>query len=331
MCYNFKGAMEEAVKWSIVLDDFDKHPPQEAILGMVDVLGFKEFVEQKQDQAIRSYIEIVRDLKSDHAILLKITPYTTHIEILSDTFLVYSYETSAEAIVRIANIIEYIKYKLIEREGLLSRGAIVKGKMYNTSDRKFYDPHTKKEIKINDRIIVSEALVKAAKLEKKAYYPRIVVDEEVKMLFDQLTETSPTGEVNGYPIKDFFVEESYGGEKYYTINFFRNLPQIVYYLKTESCMPDECIRTLMEIGSGIDKYKTDYYRKKMSTVEKETAKDVVPEVKSEQEKIQERFDYLVDKYNKLIEKICAEKSKNPFIDKAIISQIEKLHYDANQR
>ena len=127
------------------------------------------------------------------------------------------------------------------------------------------------------------------------------------MLFDQLTETNPTVEINSYPIKDFFVEESYGGEKYYTINFFRNLQQIVYYLKT------------------------DYYRKKMSTVEKETAKDIIPEVKSEQEKIQERFDYLVDKYNKLIEEICAEKSKNPFIDKEKISQIEKLHYDANQR
>lgn len=151
------------------------------------------------------------------------------------------------------------------------------------------------------------------------------------MLFDQLTETNPTVEINSYPIKDFFVEESYGGEKYYTINFFRNLQQIVYYLKTESCEPDECRRTLEEIRSGIDKYKTDYYRKKMSTVEKETAKDIIPEVKSEQEKIQERFDYLVDKYNKLIEEICAEKSKNPFIDKEKISQIEKLHYDANQR
>lgn len=326
MCYNFKGAMEEGDKWSAVLDDFDKHPPQEAILGMVDVLGFKEFVEQKQDQAIRSYIEIVDNLK----VILKITNSTTHMEILSDTFLVYSYEESAESLLKIAAIIENIRYNFLIKEGLLSRGAIVKGKMYNTSDRKFYDPHTKKEIKIDDGIIVSEALVKAARLEKKAYYPRIVVEEEVKMLFDQLTETNPTVEINGYPIKDFFVEESYGGEKYYTINFFRNLPQIVYFLQREHCGPDECRRTLEEIRSGIDKYKTNYYRKKMSTVEKETAKDIIPEVKSEQEKIQERFDYLVDKYNKLIEKICAEKSKNPFIDKEIISQIEKLHYDANQ-
>lgn len=327
MCYNFKGAMEEGDKWSAVLNDFDNHLPQKAILGMVDVLGFKEFVEQKQDQAIRSYIEIVDDLK----VILEITNSTTHMEILSDTFLVYSYEESAESLLKIAAIIENIRYNFLIKEGLLSRGAIVKGKMYNTSDRKFYDPRTKKELKIDDGIIVSEALVKAARLEKKAYYPRIVVEEEVKMLFDQLTETNPTVEINGYPIKDFFVEESYGGEKYYTINFFRNLPQFVYFLQREHCGPDECRRTLEEIRSGIDKYKTDYYRKKMSTVEKETAKDIIPEVKSEQEKIQERFDYLVDNYNKLIEKICAKIRKNPFIDKEIISQIEKLHYDANQR
>lgn len=327
MSYDFEGAMKEDDKWSGVLNNFDNHPPQEAILGMVDVLGFKEFVEQKQDQAVKSYIKIVKDLKFQH----KINPSTTHIEILSDTFIAYSYEISAESIVRIANIMEYIKYKLIEQEGLLSRGAIVKGKTYNTSDRKIQDPNTKEEVEIHESIIVSEALVKAAKLEKKAYYPRIIVDEEVKILFDQKTKENTTGEVNGYPIKDFFVEESYGGEKYYTINFFRNLPQFVYFLQREHCEPDECRRTLEKIRSGIDKYKTDYYRKKMRTVEKETAKDIIPEVKSEQEKIQERFDYLVDNYNKLIEKICAKIRKNPFIDKEIISQIEKLHYDANQR
>ena len=220
MSYDFEGAMKEDDKWSGVLNNFDNHPPQEAILGMVDVLGFKEFVEQKQDQAVKSYIKIVKDLKFQH----KINPSITHIEILSDTFIAYSYEISAESIVRIANIMEYIKYKLIEQEGLLSRGAIVKGKTYNTSDRKIQDPNTKEEVEIHESIIVSEALVKAAKLEKKAYYPRIIVDEEVKILFDQKTKENTTGEVNGYPIKDFFVEESYGGEKYYTINFFRNLP-----------------------------------------------------------------------------------------------------------
>lgn len=302
MSYDFEGAMKEDDKWSGVLNNFDNHPPQEAILGMVDVLGFKEFVEQKQDQAVKSYIKIVKDLKFQH----KINPSITHIEILSDTFIAYSYEISAESIVRIANIMEYIKYKLIEQEGLLSRGAIVKGKTYNTSDRKIQDPNTKEEVEIHESIIVSEALVKAAKLEKKAYYPRIIVDEEVKILFDQKTKENTTGEVNGYPIKDFFVEESYGGEKYYTINFFRNLPQFVYFLQREHCGPGECIRTLEEIGRGIDKYKTDYYRKKMRTLEKETEKDVIPVVKSEQEKIQERFDYIIDNYKKLTHELCNE-------------------------
>lgn len=328
MCYNLKGAMEEGDKWSAVLSDVKKNRPQNAILGMVDVLGFKEFVEQKKDRAVKSYIKIVDDLKVQH----EINPSTTHIEILSDTFIAYSYEISAESIVRIANIMEYIKYKLIEQEGLLSRGAIVKGKMYNTSDRKIQDPNTKEEVKIHESIIVSEALVKAAKLEKKAYYPRIVVDEEVKKIFYHKTKKNTTGEVNDYPIKDFFVEESYGGEKYYTTNFLRNLPQFVCYLKTERCTPCECLSTLKNIGRGINKYKTDYYRKKMRTLEKETAKDVIPEVKSEQEKIQERFDYLVDKYKKLVNELCAEVNKHPLsTNKKTIRNIEKIRNYANQR
>lgn len=305
MTPNIETLFDKLNKLSYALNELDAHPPKDAILGMVDVLGFKDFVERKNIQAVRSFLEIAMTVKNMDNPIISHT-CDIQISILSDTFLVYSYEESAESLLKIAAIIENIRYNFLIKEGLLSRGAIVKGKMYNTSDRKFYDPHTKKEMKIDDGIIVSEALVKAARLEKKAYYPRIVVDEEVKILFDQKTKENTTGEVNGYPIKDFVVEESYGGEKYYTINFFRNLPQFVYFLQREHCGPGECIRTLEEIGRGIDKYKTDYYRKKMRTLEKETAKDVIPVVKSEQEKIQERFDYIIDNYKKLTHELCNE-------------------------
>ena len=181
MSYDFEGAMKEDDKWSGVLNNFDNHPPQEAILGMVDVLGFKEFVEQKQDQAVESYIDIVKEMMTNNAMYNK----KIYLTILSDTFIVYSYDTSPVIICKIVNMLEYLRFYLIKQEGLLSRGAIVKGKMYNTSDRKFYDPRTKKELKIDDGIIVSEALVKAARLEKKARYPRILIDDEIKKIFDE--------------------------------------------------------------------------------------------------------------------------------------------------
>lgn len=311
MCYRIKGALKEIKKWSAVLSDVKINTPQEAILGMVDVLGFKEFIEQKQDQAVESYIDIVKEMMTNNAMYNK----KIYLTILSDTFIVYSYDTSPVIICKIVNMLEYLRFYLIKQEGLLSRGAIVKGKMYNTSDRKFYDPRTKKELKIDDGIIVSEALVKAARLEKKARYPRILIDDEIKKIFDEKVKYKKNGKLKEYFVIDLFVEDLYGGEKYYTTNFFRHFPQIASYLYENYSHKEYCLPEPLEmIKNGIIKYMRTYNSNKNTN-----------------DKIKEKIVYFVDKYNELINELCAKIRKNPFIDKEIISQIEKLHYDANQR
>ena len=146
-------------KWKNYEDEYDETKYKDNILGIVDILGFSQFVQNQKFNAPKKIIEIIRNsiLMNEFAL-----PENIKYKILSDTFIVYSDIITVNNVYKIICALENFRIELLEN-GFLCRGALVKNKNY-----------------INNDIIVSEALIDAHIIESSiAKYPRIIVDKRI--------------------------------------------------------------------------------------------------------------------------------------------------------
>lgn len=137
---------------------------KDSILGIVDILGFKEFVTREGANAVKKISDMIYDTKIINEMSLHRFLLSNNIKhkMLSDTFIVYTDKVDAESAYYVMYALENFRQELL-RNGFLCRGAIVQGKNY-----------------IRDDIMVSQAFINAYTIEQKdAIYPRIIVDESV--------------------------------------------------------------------------------------------------------------------------------------------------------
>ena len=140
---------------------------EECFLGIVDILGFSNFVKNNKN-APEIIVSIIDRALFNNKNLLDGIEY----KILSDTFIVYTKKCTQLYLLNLIFALENFSLFCFF-EGFLSRGAIVKGSHY--IDKK------------ND-IMISPAFIEAYNIEKKeSVYPRILIKDEV---FDFLIKDS---------------------------------------------------------------------------------------------------------------------------------------------
>lgn len=197
-------AFEEMIKSK---KEYDLKKYRDTILGIVDILGFSQFIQTEKDNAPKKIIEIINDSIFINKFAL---PENIQYKMLSDTFIVYSDVITAKNVYYVICALENFRVRLLEN-GFLCRGALVKNKNY-----------------IHNDVIISEALVDAHKIESSvAKYPRIIVDMSViDIIKPQIVSGNILNEaehlIKNRVIKDFDNE--------YIITPFVGLPDIAAYL-----------------------------------------------------------------------------------------------------
>ena len=144
---------------SINMERNAKNGYMECFLGIIDILGFSDFVNNNEN-AVKLITEIISNSFFSNESQLEKISY----KMLSDTLIVYTNENTQYALINLIFALENFSIKCLEK-GFLSRGAVVQGKFYLDKD---YD------------IMVSPAFIEAYRLEENiACYPRILITNEV--------------------------------------------------------------------------------------------------------------------------------------------------------
>lgn len=131
----------------------------DCFLGVVDILGFSDFVNQNANPMI-TIVQII-----EHSFLVN-ESYRDKIDfkLLSDTIIVFTKEKTQLALLLLLFALENFSLKCLEN-GFMSRGSVVKGNFFLDKE--------------ND-IMISPAFIEAYTLEEKeADYPRILIKGEV--------------------------------------------------------------------------------------------------------------------------------------------------------
>ena len=114
-------AFEEMIKSK---KEYDLKKYRDTILGIVDILGFSQFIQTEKDNAPKKIIEIINDSIFINKFAL---PENIQYKMLSDTFIVYSDVITAKNVYYVICALENFRVRLLEN-GFLCRGALVKNK-----------------------------------------------------------------------------------------------------------------------------------------------------------------------------------------------------------
>lgn len=196
-------------EWVNSKNKYDERKYTDAILGIVDILGFSQFVKIKNDDstAPKKIIEIINDSIFINKLGL---PENIKYKMLSDTFIVYSDEITVDNVYYVIYALENFRIQLLEN-GFLCRGALVRNKNY-----------------INNDIIVSEALIDAYRIESNiAKYPRIIVDMDIIKIIKPQMDSGKVLDDNKIIIKKRVIKD-FDGE--YIIMPFVGIADIAAFL-----------------------------------------------------------------------------------------------------
>lgn len=135
---------------------------EEKFVAFIDVLGFKELVFSNANTKLFEYFEIILNERSR----LKNLGSEIQSTLISDSIIISTALTN-QGLHDIISIVKGIQSKLLLK-GILLRGAISFGEIY---------------IDEENNVVVGKALIKAYELEKKAIYPRVIIDPPVIVKF----------------------------------------------------------------------------------------------------------------------------------------------------
>lgn len=201
---------ENYENWNKILADFSSKGYKKSIMGIVDILGFKNFVQKEKENSVKTVIEAIRD-----SIMLNKMAISTTVKyaILSDTIIVYSENVDSDNVFYVIHALGNLQLELL-RHRFLCRGALVTAENY-----------------INNDIIVSEALIKAHLIEEKiAIYPRIIIDEEVIKIIKPQIDSGKIMNDKKYLTKDAVIRD-YDGK--YVLNTLCLISDVYAYINED--------------------------------------------------------------------------------------------------
>ncbi len=201
---------ENYENWNKILADFSTRGYKKSIMGIVDILGFKNFVQKEKENSVKTVIEAIRD-----SIMLNKMAISTTVKyaILSDTIIVYSENVDSDNVFYVIHALGNLQLELL-RHRFLCRGALVTAENY-----------------INNDIIVSEALIKAHLIEEKiAIYPRIIIDEEVFKIIKPQIDSGKIMNDKKYLTKDAVIRD-YDGK--YVLNTLCLISDVYAYINED--------------------------------------------------------------------------------------------------
>lgn len=179
-----------------------KNGYMECFLGIIDILGFSDFVNNNEN-AVKLITEIISNSFFSNESQLEKISY----KMLSDTLIVYTNENTQYALINLIFALENFRIKCLEK-GFLSRGAVVQGKFYLDED---YD------------IMVSPAFIEAYRLEENiACYPRILITNKVyDFLMENLESKDDCFYIKKLKFIKNYIENDF--DNFYVVRPFRNI------------------------------------------------------------------------------------------------------------
>lgn len=179
-----------------------KNGYMECFLGIIDILGFSDFVNNNEN-AVKLITEIISNSLFINESQLEKISY----KMLSDTLIVYTNENTQYALLNLIFALENFRIKCLER-GFLSRGAVVQDKFYLDKD---YD------------IMVSPAFIEAYRLEENdACYPRILISNTVyDFLMKNLEFRDDCFFIEKLKFVKDYIENDF--DDFYVVRPFRNI------------------------------------------------------------------------------------------------------------
>lgn len=261
---------ENYENWNKILADFSTRGYKKSIMGIVDILGFKNFVQKEKENSVKTVIEAIRD-----SIMLNKWAISTTVKytILSDTIIVYSENVDSDNVFYVIHALGNLQLELL-RHRFLCRGALVTAENY-----------------INNDIIVSEALIKAHLIEEKiAIYPRIIIDEEVIKIIKPQIDSGKIMNDKKYFTKDAVIRDDDGK---YILNTLYLIPDIYAYINKDF----DYFQNLYE-ENNMKLYRQSMYefKKNIQNYYNSILKDDSPNMN-----ILSKINYLVNYYNKTLD------------------------------
>lgn len=260
---------ENYENWNKILADFSTRGYKKSIMGIVDILGFKNFVQKEKENSVKTVIEAIRD-----SIMLNKWAISTTVKytILSDTIIVYSENVDSDNVFYVIHALGNLQLELL-RHRFLCRGALVTAENY-----------------INNDIIVSEALIKAHLIEEKiAIYPRIIIDEEVIKIIKPQIDSGKIMNDKKYLTKDAVIRDDDGK---YVLNTLCLISDVYAYINEDfkyfqNLHEDNNMKLYRQSMYEFKKNIQDYY-------------DSVLKDGSLNMNILSKLNYLVDYYNRIL-------------------------------
>lgn len=260
---------ENYENWNKILADFSTRGYKKSIMGIVDILGFKNFVQKEKENSVKTVIEAIRDsIMINKIAISNIVKYA----ILSDTIIVYSENVDSDNVFYVIHALGNLQLELL-RHRFLCRGALVTAENY-----------------INNDIIVSEALIKAHLIEEKiAIYPRIIIDEEVIKIIKPQIDSGKIMNDKKYLTKDAVIRDDDGK---YVLNTLCLISDVYAYINEDfkyfqNLHEDNNMKLYRQSMYEFKKNIQDYY-------------DSVLKDGSLNMNILSKLNYLVDYYNRIL-------------------------------
>lgn len=140
---------------------------KECYIAVLDLLGFKSALKTYNCEEIASFFDEINEeytisyTKTGKPIIDK---NEIHIKVMSDSICIFIDSSIENALSALIATCDYLQIRMLRlKEPMLSRGAIVKGKIYNNND-----------------ILFGEGFVRAYYMqEDEAIYPRVIIDKDI--------------------------------------------------------------------------------------------------------------------------------------------------------
>lgn len=140
---------------------------KECYIAVLDLLGFKDALQNYDCDTIALFFD---ELNEDYTISYKTTgkpiikKEDVHIKVMSDSICIFIDSDIENALSALIATCDYLQIRMLRlKEPILSRGAIVKGKIYHDKD-----------------VLFGEGFVRAYYMqENESIYPRVIIDKNI--------------------------------------------------------------------------------------------------------------------------------------------------------
>ncbi|WP_295800872.1 hypothetical protein [uncultured Treponema sp.] len=251
---------EAFIKFKEFQENFKNIKYENSIVGILDILGFKNEIENEDESSLRNLNQVILEKKFLNEELADFN--NINFFMLSDTFIVFSDDESIESAKKVITVLSNIKRNLLH-DGFLSRGCVVKGKHF-----------------LKNNILISPAFIKAYLIEEKeCVYPRIIIEDE---LARQILDSKENFQIL-FP--SHFLEQDFDG-KFVARTFFQVMEIAVFCDK----------KTWEEFRE--DDFEDSF--KNQIELYKESIEKCINKINENDHHLAAKINYVINEYNQLL-------------------------------